>query len=246
MLLPGRSWMIVIVALLGVACAACQSKTESKTAEKEPQPTEMVFEEESVELEPPIQQPMLEDERQTVSQLPKPKAPLPPVTFPQVALSGELSATCLVNVGDTMPEAELPGLDGNLHALSSLHGPKLTVVCFWTIGTTRRSQLVAAASLRDLMGEVVEPFGPEGVHVIGINVGDPATAVEKEATQAGETFPCLLDPRGAYFSQIAADKRMPRTFLLDKDGRILWFDVEYSRPSRRELLQCIQVALGKL
>lgn len=96
------------------------------------------------------------------------------------------------------------------------------------------------------MSEVVEPFGPEGVGVIGINVGDPPAAVEQEAIQAGETFPCLLDPRGEYFRQIAADNRMPRTFLLDATGRILWFDVEYSRPSRRELLQCIQVALGEL
>ena len=246
MLLPGRSWMIAIVALLGIACTGCPSKTDSKPAEKSPQPTTMLFEEELIELEQPIAQPMMEDEHQPMVESSKPQAPLPPLMFPQVALSGELSATCLVNVDDTMPEAELPDLAGTMHDLSSLYGPKLTVVCFWTIGTTRRSQLVAVASLRDLMSEVVEPFGPEGVYVIGINVGDPPEAVEQEAAQAGETFPCLLDPRGEYFRRIAADNRMPRTFLLDATGRILWFDVEYSRPSRRELLLCIQAALGEL
>ena len=145
-----------------------------------------------------------------------------------------------------MPEAELPDPAGKLHALESLYGPKLTVVCLWTIGTTHRSRLVAVAALQDLMRDVAEPFGPKGVRVIGINVGDAAAAVGQEAAQAGVKFPNLLDPKGQYFAKIAKDKRMPRTFLLDAAGRVLWFDVEYSRPSRRDLIQSIRVALGEL
>ena len=44
---------------------------------------------------------------------------------------------------------------------------------------------------------------------------------------------------------MAKDRRLPRVFLVDDRGKILWFDVEYSRTTRQELLQAIQVTLGK-
>jgi hypothetical protein len=61
--------------------------------------------------------------------------------------------------------------------------------------------------------------------------------------KAGATFPCLLDQKGAYFAQVAKDTRMPRIFLLDAAGKVLWFDVEYSRFSRRDLNRSIRVVL---
>jgi hypothetical protein len=59
----------------------------------------------------------------------------------------------------------------------------------------------------------------------------------------------LLDSKGELFARIAKDpklKWMPRTYLLDAGGRILWFDVEYSRPMRRDLVEAIRVTLGEL
>ena len=56
----------------------------------------------------------------------------------------------------------------------------------------------------------------------------------------------IISPDYHPLAKIAKDKRMPRTFLLDATGRVLWFDVEYSRPSRRDLIQSIRVALGEL
>ena len=70
--------------------------------------------------------------------------------------------------------------------------------------------------------------------------------VQEQVAKVGATFPVLLDPKGAYFAQLAKDRRMPRTYLIDANGRILWFDVEYSRFTRRDLVQSIRVALGEL
>jgi hypothetical protein len=36
---------------------------------------------------------------------------------------------------------------------------------------------------------------------------------------------------------------LPRTYLLDSSGKILWFDLEYSRSTRRELNQAIRYVL---
>ena len=135
------------------------------------------------------------------------------------------------------PRPNCPISAGKLHALGSLYGQKLTVVCFWTIGARTDRRLVANAVLEDLMKDVAEPFGEKGVRVIGINVGDPAAPSSGTWPRRRRSSPTCWTRRANFFAKIAKDKRMPRTFLLDAGGKILWFDVEYSRASRHDLVQ---------
>jgi hypothetical protein len=239
-----RLSMLLTVFALALICTACQPKTPAGRAAEEKKP--VVNGAASVENEKSVPQPAAKAKHKNVVAHQKPQSPSPPPAIPKVALSEALRATCLVFVGDAMPEAELRDLDGKPHALGSLYGQKLTVVCLWSIGTKPRSRLIAAAALQDLMREVAGPFGPKGVAVIAINIGDPPAAVKEQVAQTGATFPNLLDPKGEYMARIAKDKRVPRTFLLDAAGKVLWFDTEYSRPSRRDLIQGIRVALGEL
>ena len=244
MLLHSRWWVVAGVVALCATCAACRPKTTAKPSPKKP----VVAAAEAAPSETPQPQPVPKTEpaAKAPARKPKPQPTPPSSAIPKVALSSALRAACIVNVGDTMPEAELPDPTGKTHSLESLYIPKLTIVCFWTIGAAHRSQLVAAAVLQDLMKEVVEPFGKKGVQVVGINVGDPAAAVQKEVGQTGATFPNLLDSKGEFFAKIAKDKKTPRIYLLDAGGRILWFDIENRRQSREDLTQSIQVVLGKL
>lgn len=242
MLLLSRSWMVVGVACLSLAWTGCQPKTTEKPAEKKPTATRP----DATTSERSTSQAEAKGERKAASQKSKPQEPSAPLTIPEVTLSEELRAACIVNTGDTMPEGELPGPDGKPHALNSLFGEKLTVVCFWTLGSNSRSQRVATAALQDLMNEVAVPFGEKGVSVIGVNVGDAPAAVDQTFSGADATFPNLLDPKGEFFAKLAKDRKMPRVYLLDAEGRILWFDVEFGRNSRWELVQSIRAALGKL
>lgn len=247
MLLLSRSWMIVMAAVLACVCTACQSKTTPSKEESPKKSGKLLMPENAIVKESPPESGETRGERQAgASEKKKVEQPVPPLTIPKVSLSNELRATCLVDVGQKLPEAKLPDLNGKIHALDSLYGSKLTVVCFWTIGASHRSRLVADALLHDLASDIAGPLAGEGVGVVAVNVGDDPAAVDKMVSQNGVELPYLVDPRGDYFARIAKDGRMPRTFLLDANGRILWFDIEYSRPSRRELLQCIQVALEKL
>jgi peroxiredoxin len=246
MLLLSRSWIIVTTIGLAVACTACQSKNAEKPAARKPAAAAAKPRPSEPSGEEPAVKPVAKVEPKPAAPMPKPQAPPPPPTIPKVALSNALRATCVVNVGDTMPEAELPDPAGKMHALDSLYGQKLTVVCFWTIGSTRRSRLEAAAVLRDLTRDVAAPFRQKGVQVVGINVGDAAMAVKQEVDQTGVTFPRLLDPKGEFLAKVAKDKQMPRVFLLDAGGRILWFDVELDRFSRYDLVQSIRAVVGEL
>ena len=177
----------------------------------------------------------------------KPQEPAQPPTIPKVNLSDELRANCLVKVGDVLPKAELPDLSNKEHSLASLYGKKLTVVFVWT-GATRRALLEAADMVRSLTNDVAKPFQTKGVEVIGIEVmrNDVDLDAQPGNYVAEATFPHLLDDKGQFLGSICKDGKLPKVFLLDAKGKILWFDVEYSRATREDLVQGIRVALGEL
>jgi peroxiredoxin len=245
MLLLNRSWFMLAAVSLALTCTGCSPKASEKPPERIPsggRPAAKVEKEQEPTLQVPSKSAQ-EPQRTAVAHKPKPADIPPPPTIPKVELSNELRATCLVNVGDEMPAGELPDAAGDMHALGSLYGQKLTVICFWTVGTSPRSKLVAVAVLHDLMKGIVEPYGEKGVRVVGINVGDAAQAVEQHVAGATATFPNLHDAKGEFFAKVVKDGKMPRTFLLDANGKVLWFDVEYSREARRNLIVSIKAVL---
>lgn len=175
----------------------------------------------------------------------EPEPPPPPPTVPEVHMPEALRQTCLVFVGDQMPDGELNDLDGNKKTLSSLYGKKLTVVLFWTRGKELYDQMTTTSALEDLEKDVAEPYGPKGVAVVGIDVKDPVDEARKTVEEAGAKYPILSDPEGEYFAKVATQD-LPRVYLLDADGKIIWLDIEFSRITRRNLEQAIQVELGEI
>ena len=81
------------------------------------------------------------------------------------------------------------------------------------------------------------------MNVIGINTQNPAAEVQKITSGLEIIFPVLLDDGGKLLGQMATDK-LPRTYLLDATGKILWLDLEYSRTTRRDLLSAIRSQLA--
>jgi peroxiredoxin len=162
-----------------------------------------------------------------------------PATIPPVLLTDAHKSLCLVGVGDPMPEVELQQLGGRRTKLADLYGKKATVVLFW-----KSDRRMALTELADLGPDVAEPFQNEGVAVVGIAVGESANSARSAVRQAGAKFPNLLDTDGAAFAKVGSDK-LPRTYLLDPSGKILWFDIEYSQSTRRELAQSLEAVAGR-
>ncbi len=153
-------------------------------------------------------------------------------TVPPVVLTNDHEALCRVKVGDTLPEIELPKVEGGNAKLSGLYGKSATVVVFW-----KGDRQMAIDELADLGPDVVEKFGPHGVEVVGVAVADPAEA-GSSIKQAAATFPQLLDADGKAFDKVGAEK-FPWTIVVDANGKIVWFDLEYSLATRRELQQAL-------
>lgn len=158
---------------------------------------------------------------------------------PKVLLSKAHTELCTVKTNDTMPPIELPDTEGKVTELSSLYGKKLTVVCFW-----KSDRAFARSELTDLGPDVSDKFSADGVNVVGIAVQETPDSAEQHTKEAGINFPTLVDSDGTAFSLVGTEK-LPRTYLLDAEGKILWFDIEYSRSTRRELHMAILAALNK-
>lgn len=169
-----------------------------------------------------------------------PAATPPGKTWPvTVALSSEHKALCKLLPGDKLPEITLPDLGGKPTPLSSLFGKKLTVVVFWKL-----DHPYAREQFTRLEREVADAFAAHGVKAVAINVGDPAEAVKALAEEWGCDFPCLLDADGEAFAKVATDK-LPRTYLCDAAGKIVWMDLEYSVTTRRQLANALWRSLGR-
>ncbi len=157
-------------------------------------------------------------------------APVDESGIPQVFLSADHSALCRVRVGDQLPAMNLPQLSGGQAELASLRGGKATVVLFW-----QDDPWMSEMALKDLANEVA---AISDVAIVGIAVKQASSDVQAALKTAGAEFPQLLDNDGKAFNQVGMVK-MPRIYVLDGTGKIVWFDIEYSQSTSRELKQTL-------
>lgn len=162
-----------------------------------------------------------------------------PAVIPPVQMSKEHEALCNVKVGDTMPEITLSRLGDRQTRLGELFGRRATVVAFW-----RADRRASRTLLADLGPDVIEPFKQRGVAVIGVAVQQTESAARPAVEKAAASFPNLLDTDGKAFALVGKD-RLPRVYLLDAQGKILWFDIDYSLATRRELNQALRAVTAE-
>jgi peroxiredoxin len=174
------------------------------------------------------------------------EAPLPldnvdaaDLTMPEVSLTEQHAATCRVRVGEKFPDLQLPDTAGQQQSLSRLLGDKLTLVVFWN-----SKEPTSLEELADL-GRYHQPrFGDRGLAIVAVNTGDKPQLAAELAKQAGAEFTILSDADGAAFQQVATAK-IPRSYLLDPSGTVLWFDLEYSPTTQRDLAEAIRYSLAR-
>jgi len=152
---------------------------------------------------------------------------------PKVVLSSGHQQTCKVNVGDKMPDLTLTDVDGNDASLAGLYGKNLTVVLFWTA-----DHPYAKEQFERIEREIVRPYDKYGVAAVTINEGNTSEAIKALAAEPEAEFSMLLDAEGTALAAVATEK-LPRTYLLDAEGQVLWFDIEYSEGTRRELKNAV-------
>lgn len=151
------------------------------------------------------------------------------ISVPTVRLSDQHATSCLVKLGDTFPDLSLTTLESQPAMLSELLGDRISIVVFWSL-----YQPMSVEQMKHLETEFASRFRDAGVQVVAINVGDPLDEVSEFVADQNFSFPVLRDASGEAFQRVATGY-LPRTYLLRADRTVVWFDLEYSRSSRREL-----------
>jgi thioredoxin-dependent peroxiredoxin len=164
----------------------------------------------------------------------EPSEPAKP-TIPPVVLSTMHAKWCVSKVSDPFPAIELPRLGGPSTKLSTLYGKQATVVLFWT-----SDRWMSRMALEDLVHEVATVYEPKQVAVVGIAVSQTTSAMRKRLGEANAEFPQLLDADGSALAEVGS-VALPRIYVLDPAGKIVWFDIEYSESTRRELERTLSV-----
>jgi len=177
--------------------------------------------------------PKAESLRYTVRKVAAP--PAMESAIPRVLLSAGHSELCVVRVGEPFPTLSLPRLGGQMTELATLRGKQATVVLFW-----HPDRWMARTALVDMQRDIASHFLAKQVAVVGIAVLQTSDTVQAALNQAQATFPQLIDTDGQAFATVGT-AAMPRLYVLDPDGKIVWFDIEYSEGTRRELWQTLRV-----
>jgi len=134
---------------------------------------------------------------------------------PMHAPSGRAAAHAL-DIGDALPDAELPGLDGKPRSLAEWRG-KLVLVNFWAswCGPCREEMPLLDATQKRL--------AEKGLQIVGI-ANDSAAATKGFLAKTPVAYPILVDdPEHGDLSERLGNTRdvLPYTVLVGRDGRIL-------------------------
>lgn len=151
--------------------------------------------------------------------------------LPAVQLSDDHQQMSTVKVGDAWPALALKTTAGAEATWADQQGAKATVV-----GVTTGNGWMSKGLRKDLAADVATSLSDQGVKAVAISVGPSGPATEGLTT--------LADADGAAFAKLGTG-RLPRVYVLDAAGKIVWFDVEYTNSSRRELKATLDEMLVK-
>jgi thiol-disulfide isomerase/thioredoxin len=117
--------------------------------------------------------------------------------------------------GGAAPPLALEDLQGRPHALADYKG-KVVLVNFWaTWCEPCRAEMPSIDKLHSALAG--QPF-----EVLGVNVAEPLSRIEKFTAAMPLAFPLLRDRDGAVAKGWRA-RLLPASFLIGGDGRIHWF-----------------------
>lgn len=233
----GRMAICVLLGLGGLNLAGCNSSANSESTPSTSQTNSKQTPAKGIDPAKPAAkdpEPAKTEEPKTAEAPPEEIKP----SMPKVELSDTHAATCLVRVGDNMPDFSLANLAGEQQALADLRGEQGTVVLFWTT-----KNLYGPAAIEELQ-KIGTEYGNRGIKVLAVCRKGEADAVKVIADEAAAGYPQLLDPDAEVYGKVAT-KLVPRTYLLDAEGKIVWFALTWEPRTAKTLRAGLDFMLGE-
>lgn len=149
----------------------------------------------------------------------------------------DLAKTTLINAGDMAPDFTVKMLDGSEVTLSKLQG-KPTLLIFWATWCPP-----CRAELSKLQEHIIDRYG-ESINVLPISRGEERAKVDEFITKRGYTFAVGLDGDQSIYQKYATNY-IPRCFVIDAKGKVLYSGVGYDEKVAAEVEESIDKALRK-
>lgn len=149
----------------------------------------------------------------------------------------DLAKTTLINAGDMAPDFTVKMLDGSEVTLSKLQG-KPTLLIFWATWCPP-----CRVELSKLQEHIIDRYG-ESINVLPISRGEERAKVDEFITNKGYTFAVGLDGDQSIYQKYATNY-IPRCFVIDAKGKVLYSGVGYDEKVAAEVEESIDKALRK-
>ena len=147
----------------------------------------------------------------------------------------DLAETTLINAGDEAPDFTVEMLDGSKVALSALQD-KPTLLIFWATWCPP-----CRLELSKLQEHIIDRYGDK-INVLPISRGEERAKVEEYISKMGYTFAVGLDGDQSIYRKYATNY-IPRCFVIDAKGKVLYSGVGYDEAIAKEVEQNIEKAL---
>lgn len=147
----------------------------------------------------------------------------------------DLAETTLINAGDVAPDFTVEMLDGSKVTLSALQG-KPTLLIFWATWCPP-----CRLELSKLQEHIIDRYGDK-INVLPISRGEERAKVEEYISKMGYTFAVGLDGDQSIYRKYATNY-IPRCFVIDAKGKVLYSGVGYDEAIAQEVEQNIEKAL---
>lgn len=144
--------------------------------------------------------------------------------------------TTVIRAGDPAPDFTTEMLDGSRQRLSDLRG-QVVLLTFWA------SWCPTCQAEMQVVGEqIIERFADAPFTFLPVSRAESRDEVLAYMEQEGYTFPVGLDPDGQIYG-LYATSYIPRHYVIDPDGTVVYQSVDYDTEKFSALLAAIEAAL---